>query len=80
MNEGESYKLRGDNAMAILTVPDVVVLKTIHVDVQTVRVHVHVDHENVWRSFPSTAALTDRKETAEYYSGPKSPPEHQTNL
>ncbi len=44
--------------MTILTVLDVVILKAIHVDVQTVGVHVHVDHENVWRSFPNTAALT----------------------
>ena len=33
--------------MMVLTVPDVVVLETIHVDVQTIRVHVHVDHKNV---------------------------------
>lgn len=47
MNEGEISKLRGDNAMAILAIPDIVVLKAIHVDIQTVRIHVHVDHENV---------------------------------
>jgi hypothetical protein len=44
--------------MAILTVPDVDVLKAVHVDVQAVRIHVHVDHENVWRSFSITAVLT----------------------
>jgi len=47
MNEGETEKLRGHNAMTILAIPDIVILKAIHVDIQTVRIHVHVDHENV---------------------------------
>ena len=47
MNEGETEKLRGNNAMTILAIPDIVILKTIHVDIQTVRIHVHVDHEIV---------------------------------
>ena len=46
-NEGETNKLRGDNAMTILAIPDIVILKAIHVDIQTVRIHIHVDHENV---------------------------------
>jgi len=47
MNEGEIEKLRDDNAMTILAMPDIVILKAIHVDIQTVRIHIHVDHENV---------------------------------
>ena len=47
MNEGEIKKLLGDNAMTILAIPDIAILKVIHVDIQTVRIHVHVDHENV---------------------------------
>jgi len=47
LNEGEIHKLRGDDPMAILAIPDIVVLEAVHVDVQTVGIHVHVDHENV---------------------------------
>jgi len=39
--------LRGNHAMAILAVPDIVILKAVDIGVQAVRVHVHVDHENV---------------------------------
>lgn len=47
MNEGEVEKLRDDNPMTILAIPDIVILKAIHVDIQTVRIQVHVDHEIV---------------------------------
>ena len=33
--------------MAVVGVPDVLVLKTVHVDVQTVGVHVHVGNEEM---------------------------------
>ena len=33
--------------MSVLGIPDIVILKAIHVDIQTVRIHIHVDHENV---------------------------------
>lgn len=33
--------------MLVRAVPDIVILKAIHVDIQAVGVHVHVDHENV---------------------------------
>lgn len=33
--------------MAILGIPDIVVLKPVNVNLQAVRIHVHVDHENV---------------------------------
>ena len=45
MGEGEINKLRGNKPMAILAIPDVVVLEAIDVDVQTVGVHIHVDHK-----------------------------------
>jgi hypothetical protein len=66
--------------MVILAVPDVVVLKPVDIGVQTVVVHVHVDHENVWGACRDTAVLTKQKETAEYHSGPESPPALYTNL
>lgn len=47
MNEGETKKLRGHNAMAIPAIPDIVALKLSHVHIQAIRIHVHVDHENV---------------------------------
>jgi hypothetical protein len=39
-------KLRDDQPMAVLGVPDVRVLKLVHVDVEAVGVHVHVGNEN----------------------------------
>ena len=51
MNEGEIEKLRddqrNDHTMTILAIPDIVILKAIHVGIQTVRIHVHVNHEIV---------------------------------
>lgn len=47
MNEGETYRLRGHDTMTILAIPDIVILKPIHVDIQTIAIHIHVDHENV---------------------------------
>jgi hypothetical protein len=34
--------------MAILGIPNVVVLEPVHIDVQAVRVHVHVDNEELY--------------------------------
>jgi hypothetical protein len=80
MNEGEIEKLRDDNAMTILAIPDIVILKAIHVDIQTVRIHVHVDHEMYKAPSGFTVALTNTKEATEYYSGHKSPQAPYTNL
>ena len=44
--------------MAVLAIPDVVVLKTVDVDVQTVGIHVHVGHEKYDAPSIFTAALT----------------------
>ncbi len=45
---GRSSKFRDDNAMAIVGIPDIVVLKPVDVDVQpVVGVHVHVGNEEM---------------------------------
>ena len=33
--------------MEVLGIPNIVILKAIGIDVQTVRVNIHVDHKNV---------------------------------
>ena len=44
-SKGETIRLRDNEPVTILGIPDIVVLETVDVDVQTVRIHVHVGHE-----------------------------------
>jgi hypothetical protein len=67
--------------MTILGIPKIVVLETVDVYVQTVRIHVHVGHEIAQHTIFITTTLTPiARETAEYYLGHKSPPVYYTNF
>ena len=44
---GETFHFRHNHAIGIVGIPHIVVLETIHVDVQTVGVHVHVSDEEL---------------------------------
>lgn len=43
--------------MTILAIPNVVILKAINIDIQTIRIHIHINHENVQSAFQDTTAL-----------------------
>jgi hypothetical protein len=73
--------LRDNDAMTILSIPKIVVLETVDIDVQTVRIHVHVGHEIAQHAIFNTTALTPiARKTAEYHLGHKSPPARCTNF
>jgi hypothetical protein len=45
MNEGETISCRHENAMTILSIPDIVIIETVDIGLQTIRIHVHVSHK-----------------------------------